>query len=149
MKRLLLASALAVALNAHASDFSLVLHGFSKHTNTHSTRTGREWDETNYGLGIRYKVDEDISYQSGFYQNSEHSLSLYGGIDWTPLHLGPLAFGASLGLVTGYETFPVMPMATLVGRASLTDRVDITVRWIPPVTPKVTSVAAVELSIRF
>ena len=145
-----LAIALSVcAFNAQAADYSLVLHGLSKHSTTHSNRTGREWNERNIGLGLRITQSPEVSYQSGFYKNSEHSWSIYGGIDWTPLHLGPFSAGVAAGIVTGYDTYPVVPVGTLIVRSTLSSRIDVMVRYLPPIIPKMTSVAAIEVAFKF
>lgn len=131
-----------------AASLSLVLHGFSLHATDYDDN-GRKWDETNYGMGLRYEVNKDWAMQGGFYQNSQHRTSVYAGVDWLPLHVGPFSAGGGLGIATGYSLAPVVPVATLNVRATLASRVDVMVRYLPPITPKMTSVAAVEFSLRF
>jgi len=130
-----------------AGEWHGVLHCLSKHS-TDVSRHGKPWNERNFGLGIRYEQSVDWSYQVGAYHNSEWHTSVYGLVDWTPIEIAALRLGVSAGVVTGYETAPVVPAATLVARLQA-KRVSIVVRYLPPISPKLTSVAAVELAWRF
>ena len=145
--KLIIALLLLVSMPTWAGEWHGVLHGLSKHS-TDVSRHGKPWNERNFGLGIRYEQSADWSYQGGAYHNSERHTSVYGLVDWTPIEIAALRLGVSAGVVTGYETAPVVPAATLVARLQA-KRVSIVVRYLPPISPKLTSVAAVELAWRF
>jgi len=148
MKRTLIALALATALSAQATEYHGVLHGLSKHQ--HETdRNGNKWNEVNLGAGLRFKQSEDLSYQVGIYNNSQRHTSVYALADWTPLHYSIVSAGVSGGAVTGYEVYPVVPVATFVVRLTLTSRMDVMVRYLPSITPKLEGVTAIEASWRF
>lgn len=61
----------------------------------------RQWNETN--LGIAYAVDR---YEVGIYHNSEYNISTY--VDYKAFTRAN--YGAKVGLVTGYEGLPIMPL---------------------------------------
>ena len=61
-----------------------------------------DYNERNRGLGLEYHQGRDVLYMVGTYRNSAYDRSIYGLVGWTPLHVGPFAFGAVAGLVNGY-----------------------------------------------
>ncbi len=126
----------------------LVVHGFSKHVTDIDSRTGRAWNERNFGLGYRRVYSDDLSVQVGAYRNSQYRVSTYAMADWTPLAVAGARLGASIGAVTGYDIGSVIPAASAVARVTV-DRLSMTVRYLPPWVPKFTSVVALEFSWRF
>jgi len=71
----------------------------------------RHYNQFNYGAGFERSTGrERISLVGGEYRNSFDRTSVYAGVAWTPLALGPLHFGAVGGLITGYMYPPILPM---------------------------------------
>ncbi len=126
----------------------VVVHGFSKHVTDVDSRTGDRWNERNFGLGYRRVYSDEFGVQIGAYHNSQRNVSVYAIADWTPIGFGPVRFGGSVGLVTGYDVGPVIPAAAAIARIAV-NSFAVTVRYVPPVLPKFTSVAAFEFSWRF
>ena len=58
----------AWASTAAAEDYSIVVHGFSYHTQ--ARLSGAPWNEVNPGLALRIKQSSDLSYQVGGYKDS-------------------------------------------------------------------------------
>jgi hypothetical protein len=141
MKAIIAAILLATGVSASAGELSLQLHGFSKHA---APRPGSaSWNEKNYGLGLRYQIDEDWGVQGGFYKNSINNDTVYLLGQWTPVHMGPVAVGAFGGLATGYlGDVPLIGgfMANIGG---------LTVRVVPRVKGMTPTVVAVEYGIKF
>lgn len=135
------------AMPAWAGETSLIVHGISKHASD-ADRNGKPWQERNWGAGLRYAIDDSLSVQAGGYRNSQNHISAYGLVDYTPLQLAGVRVGGSIGVATGYEIAPVVPIAAFVARYQI-DRISIAVRYLPPITPKFTSVAAIEIGFRF
>jgi len=101
MKKLLFVLALLCgAAQADVGDKHIVVHGFSHHTVERPKPPA--WNETNPGLGIRYELYDDVSFQAGFYKNSFYKRSYYGVVDYTPLSIGKLSAGGFLGIASGY-----------------------------------------------
>jgi hypothetical protein len=90
----------------------MVLHTVSHHVDPPAA--GR-WNERNWGLGLRKKLDETRSLQAGAYRNSNFETSAYLIMDWHLLVTDTLKIGFFGGLVTGYKG----PLA-----AGLTARID-------------------------
>ncbi|MDZ4142996.1 MAG: hypothetical protein U1D29_00450 [Burkholderiales bacterium] len=91
--------------------------GFSRHL----TRA-RDYNETNYGLGVEYRTHPTVSYMAGAYYNSVRHTTYYGAINWQPLIVGAWKLGASAGILNGYPSrarggafFAALPLATYEG----------------------------------
>lgn len=63
-------------------------------------------NEFNAGLGIEHDIVKDTRLVAGFYDNSNHHLSLYAGAAYAPLKLGPADIGLMAGGVNGYGENP-------------------------------------------
>lgn len=75
---------------------------------------GKDYNESNYGLGFEHDVLKNTRIIGGFYENSYKHTSNYFGVGWMPVHITPnLHFGVALGIVDGYKQHPfggfVMP----------------------------------------
>lgn len=62
-------------------------------------------NEFNAGLGLE-RGTKDARLVAGFYDNSNHHLSLYAGGVYTPLEVGPANVGLMAGGVNGYGVNP-------------------------------------------
>lgn len=113
MKKLITAALIATAGLAQAGEVSLVLHGLSYHTN--ARQSGLPWNNTNYGLALRYAPNSDWSYQAGGYRDSVFKPTLYALGDYTPLHIGQIALGGFVGAKQSTST-PLRPIGGLVAR---------------------------------
>lgn len=67
-------------------------------------------NENNPGLGLEKQLSTDTKGIAGFYKNTEGRNSIYGGINYSPVEVGPFKLGANLGLLSGYKVAPVVPM---------------------------------------
>ncbi len=108
----------------------LVVHGVSYHFDR-----SQEWNERNWGLGIRFQHGNGYSSQFGTYENSYDRRTWYavGQKQWPiySVHAGVFA-----GTVTGYDS----PVAA--GLMLSTN--NLTFRLIPPAGPQTTGVLALE-----
>lgn len=69
-------------------------------------------NEANPGFGFEKQLTSDVRGIGGVYKNTEGGTSLYGGINWAPLKMGPLKLGFNAGLLTGYREHPILPAIT-------------------------------------
>ena len=97
MKTLIAPILLVISFGSSAGELSLQLHGFSKHSGPRPD--GVAWNERNYGLGLRYQINDDWSVQGGFYKNSMSNPVGYILGQWTPVHIGPVSAGVFGGFV--------------------------------------------------
>ena len=65
----------------------------------------------NYGIGIEHSVTKEWNIAAGGYYNSEYRFSSYAYGRRSFYSYGAWDLGIGLGLVTGYSTSPVLPMA--------------------------------------
>jgi hypothetical protein len=106
MKSIIVAILAFVAAASHAGEWGLQVHGHSHHFNARAFDL--PWNETNFGLAIRYSFDTDLSVQAGRYLNS-YSLpgydayTNYAAVDYTPWHYKALSFGGYAGIGNGYD----------------------------------------------
>ena len=54
------------------------------------------------GLGVEYRYSPESAVTAGVYHNSNWGTSHYLAYYWRPLTLGPVRFGAIMGVVDGY-----------------------------------------------
>ena len=64
----------------------------------------------NYGVGIEQTVSDRWSLGGGWYRNSEYRGSTYGYARYAVYKDGPWDIGIGAGLVSGYNSYKVMPM---------------------------------------
>jgi len=97
------------------------------------------YNNVNPGLYI-YKD----GWTAGTYYNSERRQSFYGGYTFEGELIGPVSWGLTVGLITGYSRAKVLPM--VVPTLSIPDRIlggTVRVAFIPPVSK---GAAAIHLS---
>lgn len=108
----------------------LVVHGVSYHFDR-----SQEWNERNFGVGLRFQHSNGYSSQFGTYKNSYNRRTWYavGQKQW-PIYSAHA--GVFAGAVTGYDS----PVAA--GLMLSTN--NLTFRLIPPAGPQTTGVLALE-----
>lgn len=91
--------------------------GFSRHF-----ARNKNYNESNLGLGIEYRINPEVSVMAGTYYNSVRRTTTYGAVNWQPLSLGDWKIGAMVGVMNGYPAvkrggtfFAAVPMATYEG----------------------------------
>lgn len=92
--------------------------GFSRHF-----ARNKGYNESNFGLGVEYRVNPDVSVMAGSYYNSIRRTTTYATANWQPYHLGDFKIGASVGIMDGYPSiarggtfFVAVPMVSYEGR---------------------------------
>ena len=110
-------------------------------------RTNPPYNEINNGVGLRLNLDNDVSVQGGFFDNSYNKQSNYAIIDYSPYKLlkqndcGSIDVGGFLGAATGYEAYTV-PVGGIQGAIHCGD---FYVRTRVTPAPKAGAVLSVEL----
>jgi len=91
--------------------------GFSSHINP-----GKNYNETNVGLGVEYRASPEVSYMAGSYYNSVRNTTTYAAVNWQPLSLGAWKLGVAAGVMDGYPGivrggtfFAALPLMTYEG----------------------------------
>ena len=70
---------------------------------------GKNYNETNLGLGGEALLAPDHALMAGFYRNSEREQSRYLGYQWRPLHWQPGGVKVSAGIaVSAIDGYPTM-----------------------------------------
>jgi hypothetical protein len=69
------------------------------------------FNDFNYGAGIEQSVSDRWSLAGGWFRNSEYRGSTYGYARYAVYKNGPWGIGIGAGLVTGYSSYKVAPMA--------------------------------------
>lgn len=102
----------------------------------------KKFNQNNPGIGLEYHASQDVLYTAGIYRNSNYQDSIYATVGWTPLHLGPLSFGAAAGLINGYHNYNnggIAPVAfglvRLEGTGDLS-RLGVNLSVLPPIPSK-------------
>jgi hypothetical protein len=65
----------------------------------------------NYGAGIEQTISKNWTIAGGWYRNSEYRSSTYGYARYSVYQDGPWDLGIGAGVVTGYNSYKVAPMA--------------------------------------
>jgi hypothetical protein len=65
----------------------------------------------NYGTGIEQTITDRWSVAGGWYRNSEYRGSAYGYARYSLYKDSPWDIGVGAGLVTGYNSYNIAPMA--------------------------------------
>jgi len=114
-------SAQATTLDLTPKDGSSIwinVGGFSRHFDR-----DKNYNESNFGLGLEYRTSDELSFMAGSYKNSNNRNTTYAAANWQPLALGPFKIGAAVGLMNGYPAmnrggnfFAALPMATYEGK---------------------------------
>lgn len=101
---------------------------------SYHTDRSKNYNETNYGLGLEYRLNEEVSLGVGRYYNSIRSWSNYIGATYTPFSLGPVKLGVVGGIINGYDSFGggyfpvIIPTAVIEGK-----RMGINIVAAPPI----------------
>lgn len=134
------------SLPAWAGEWHVQLPTVSYHTDR-----SKSYEESNYGLGVRYEPDDSaLAYQAGAYRNSYRRTSVFVIVDYLPLAVAHVRAGLFAGLATGYayiDIAGVSPIGGAVVRAEV-DRFSATLRFAPGVK-KHSSVFGLEIGVRF
>jgi hypothetical protein len=96
---LMFVGVLLVWQDARSAD--MVMHFGSKHYGSGAAES--DFNETNLGIGMKYRLGWDFSMRGGVYDNSYSNSSVYFGGDW---HSADRVFnyGIQAGLVSGYRS---------------------------------------------
>jgi hypothetical protein len=94
----------ALFVNLVAAETYIQFNGVSVHD-----RSG--FNSINYGAGIEHSVTDRWSLAGGWYRNSEYRGSTYGYARYAVYKSGPWDMGVGAGVVTGYTSAAVVPMA--------------------------------------
>lgn len=100
MKYIILIVCFILGASELKADTVLSLHSVSYHVNR-----AANYNELNYGLGLRYYTTKGRYIAAGTYKNSELNQSKYVGYGWEFNKY----LGVSAGLVTGYDLGEVLP----------------------------------------
>ena len=133
---------------AQATDYQLVAHGMSYHLKHQDNGKPYEW--LNVGAGLRAEFNTNWAVQAGAYRNSFDRTSTYViGEALYPMS-DRMRVGANAGTVTGYpyNGGKPGPVASLVGRYEINESVELALRVLPPVHPKVVGTMAIEVAWR-
>ena len=101
--RLLIAIIFLIATSASAETY-IQINGVSLHD-----KPG--YNQFNYGAGVEQTITENWSVAGGWYRNSEYRGSAYGYARYSVYKDGHWDLGIGAGLVTGYNTYKITPMA--------------------------------------
>jgi hypothetical protein len=103
MKKLLIVL-LIILSNSSQAETYIQINGASVHD-----RPG--FNGINYGAGIEHVVSNNWSLAGGWYRNSEYRGSAYAYARYAVYQDGPWDIGVGAGLVSGYNSYTVAPMA--------------------------------------
>jgi hypothetical protein len=134
-----------------SKDVEIVMHGVCKHFSS-QRKDGQPWNERNPGVALRMPLNQkgSLAFQGGAYNNSYSLRSFYAGVDWLPIQRRSFGFGAGIGAATGYHALggaPV-PMGNFMMQWKASERLSLRLRMLPPVHPKMTGVAALEIGLK-
>jgi hypothetical protein len=65
----------------------------------------------NYGAGVEQTISKNWTIAGGWYRNSEYRGSAYGYARYSVYREGPWDIGVGAGLVSGYSSYHITPMA--------------------------------------
>lgn len=147
MRKTLTILTLALAATTAQADHAWHLQVHTKSHHFDARTNGKQWEDGNYGIGLRREFNADWSLQGGVYRNSIGRTTLYATADWTPLQHGAFSAGVFAGLRTGYEK-GVQPAAGGLVRWQ-GERTSITVRMAPKVSSTGSAMVALELGWKF
>ena len=102
--RTLITIFLIAVYNLSLAETYIQINGLSVHD-----RPG--FNSVNYGAGIEQTVTDRWTIAGGWYRNSEYHGSTYGYARYAVYKNGPWDIGVGAGLVTGYSSYQVAPMA--------------------------------------
>lgn len=123
-------------------DISLASH------HTQPRADGQPWNETNPGAGIDTTLPalpERVSLIAGAYRNSFFRPTVYAGLHWRALDIGPVQLGASAALASGYPH-----TQAIAGLTATIEAGDLRLRLIglPPISGKHAGVIGAQIGIQ-
>ncbi|MBK9279989.1 MAG: hypothetical protein IPM93_17655 [Candidatus Obscuribacter sp.] len=125
-------------------DTWLQLGALSYHQNRQAN-----YNETNYGVGILRRLDDESAVAFGYYRNSIHKDSFYAAYHYTPYQYGPVKLGLQAGLISGYKALKGFPTPMLLPLASIEGKnVAVDLTCIPPLGG-VSAVCAAQMRVKF
>jgi hypothetical protein len=146
------AASMCFATETQAADFTksaIVFNGLSYHSDRSTN-----YNERNFGLGLRASVTKNWDVEAGFYNNSFHKPTAYVSGSWLPLKYGAMRGGLFVLAATGYKTqtnMTVAPAGGLEASFNVLDRGAVVARFIPAVPgvgEKPTSVTTISFNVR-
>jgi hypothetical protein len=109
------AAAVVLSLNVQADELWGAVNVHSDHyTHHHVSSDVGAFNSDTLGLGIEYGTTPSRSWIAGWYHNSHHKPSIYGGVAQQPWQSGAFKAGAAIGLVSGYQAADVIPLVALI-----------------------------------
>jgi hypothetical protein len=129
---------------------ALVVNGLAYH----SDRT-TNYNERNFGLGLRASASQNWDVEAGYYNNSFHNRTVYVSASWLPLEYKSVKAGLFVLAATGYKdqtNMDVSPAGGLEASLNVIDRGAVVVRFIPAVPSvgeKPSAVTTVSFNVRF
>ena len=94
----------ALFVNVTVAQTYVQINGVSVHD-----RSG--FNSFNYGAGIEHTIADRWTVAAGWYRNSEYSGSTYAYGRYAVYKTDSWNIGVAVGVVTGYQRAPVVPMA--------------------------------------
>jgi hypothetical protein len=145
----LLLALVSFASHADESQWSMQLHGASWPSDDRSKYddSGRDWNEVNLGIGLRYELSPVWAVQAGVYHNSVDKTSAYVIGDWLPMQAGSFKLGLFVGGVTGYSAYAVTPAGGVVARHEF-GKFSATWRAMPPIPKRTPLTVGFEIGIK-
>lgn len=124
-------------------DTWLQLGALSYHQNREAN-----YNETNYGIGLFRRLDEERAVAIGYYKNSIHKDSFYAQYQYTPYEVAGVKLGLQTGLISGYKSLHGAPMPILLPLATIEGkRLAADITCIPPLGG-VSAVCAAQLRVK-
>ncbi|HEV7620071.1 MAG TPA: hypothetical protein VGO51_18410 [Burkholderiaceae bacterium] len=121
---------------------------------SHHFKRDAGYNERNTGLGAEMQFNDDTAIAAGIYRNSVRNSSHYLQYVWTPLSLGPLHIGASVGAIDGYPelrngkiALSLMPVASMNFKVFNHDA-GLNFVYIPTIASRVSGALALQLKFR-
>jgi hypothetical protein len=102
--KFLFATLCIIVCNLAAAETYVQINGVSVHD-----RSG--FNGFNYGAGVEHAVTDRWTVAGGWYRNSEYRGSTYGYARYAVYKSGPWDIGVGAGVVTGYSSYKIAPMA--------------------------------------
>lgn len=129
MKQYIFLAALSAPLISQADTWIDISLGSMHNQDTYLVNGEvNELNESNPGIGIAYKHNDNVEFIGGAYKNSFDVNSVYAGADFHTSSKRPVRLGISTGLITGYE-YPVAAMPNIVFS---NDKVRVKIGAFPP-----------------
>jgi hypothetical protein len=102
--KILLVTICMLFVNVSSAQTYIQINGVSVHD-----RSG--YNGLNYGAGIEQAIAERWTVAGGWYRNSEYRGSAYGYARYSVYKNWPWDIGIGAGVVTGYSSYSMAPMA--------------------------------------